>query len=183
MNCSAIQRSAWISGLLLLLASCSSEPAQDPHDFLLRSQSGPVSLNDFRGKVVLLFFGYTHCPDVCPATMNNIATALGRLEKKEADRVQTLFVTVDPERDNVARLKEYVAYFHPDILGLSGSIEQIKRAAGAYDVEFFRQGEDNAADYEIIHTSRLFLINTDGVLSDIMSHKTAPEENSSSQIK
>jgi protein SCO1/2 len=108
--------------------------------------------------------------------MNNVAEALRQLSDAEKARVQVLFVTVDPERDNVERLEKYSGFFHANIIGLSGSIEQIKRVAGAYGVEFFKQRTENEANYEVIHTSLLFLINGDGELSDIMSHKTAPED-------
>jgi protein SCO1/2 len=182
MTCLAIKRSArftvvWLLlGLLLLLSSCSSEIQQDPRDFLLQSQSGMVSLSDFRGQVVLLFFGYTHCPDVCPATMNNIATALHQLADDERANVQVLFVTVDPQRDSLEYLSEYLRFFQANIIGLSGTPEQIHQAAKAYEVGYFRQGTENNPDYQMLHSSKLFLINAEGKLSDIMGYKTASED-------
>jgi len=161
--------------LLLLLTSCGSNEVQNAKDFTLQSVNGPVSLHDFKDKKVLLFFGYTHCPDICPATMNNVAMALRSL-KAEAEKVQVLFVTVDPERDTAEHLAKYVAFFHPNIIGLTGTAEQIKSAAGAYDAEFFKQVTEGRQGYEVIHTSMLFLINSEGKILDIMSHHTEPDD-------
>ena len=161
---------------LLLLASCSAEPQnQNVKDFTLQSLQGPVSLHDYKDKVVLLFFGYTHCPDICPATMNNVANALRSLKAK-SDQVKVLFVTVDPERDSAEHLAKYVAFFHPNITGLTGTAEEIKSVAGAYDAEFFKQVAEGSKGYEMIHTSMLFLINSDAKILDIMSHHTEPDD-------
>lgn len=86
----------------------------------------PRRLEDFRGKVVVLFFGYTHCPDVCPTTLSDMAQALRLLTPEQARRVQVLFVTVDPQRDTPAMLKGFVTYFHPGFLGLHGSPEAVR---------------------------------------------------------
>ncbi|WP_176958495.1 SCO family protein [Mariprofundus sp. KV] len=164
-----------ITVALFLLSGCSSEPQADAKDFTLQSVNGPVSLHDFSDKTVLLFFGYTHCPDICPATMNNVATALRSL-KDHADNVKVLFITVDPERDSAEHLAKYVAFFHPNITGLTGSADEIKRAAGAYDAEFFKQVSEGREGYEMIHTSMLFLINSKGKILDVMSHHTEPDD-------
>lgn len=144
-------------------------------DFTLTSSQGLVSLHDFRGKAVLLFFGYTHCPDICPATLHHVGEAFDLMEPAELANAQALFITVDPERDTPAHLAEYVRFFHTGIIGLSGSVEDIRRVARSYGVEFFREGKDGG-DYQVIHTSRLFLINTAGGIADMMSHKTSPED-------
>lgn len=166
---------ALLAALLLLLVSCSSEVEQRTKGFTLSSLNGPVSLHDFKGKAILLFFGYTHCPDVCPATMNSVATALRTLGS-QAEQVSVLFVTVDPERDSLEHLEKYVAFFHPNIIGLSGSEEEIKEVASHFSVEFFKQGEKEKDGYEVIHTSRLFMINSSGDILDIMSHHTEPDD-------
>lgn len=107
--------------------------------------------------------------------MNNVAMALRSL-KTEADRVQVLFVTVDPQRDTADHLAKYVSFFHPNIIGLTGTPEAIKRTAGAYDAEFFTQESDGGDEYEMIHTSMLFMINNKGEILDIMSHHTEPDD-------
>jgi len=160
----------------LIMTSCSSEQQVKPNDFTLHAASGPVSLSDYRNQVVLLFFGYTHCPDVCPVTMNNVAIALRQLEARESDRIKVLFVTVDPLRDSAEHLAKYLEFFHPNIVGLTGSAQEIKKAASMYDVEFFIEDKKTDVAYEVVHSSFLFLLNGDGKTSDIMSHHTKPED-------
>ncbi|MES0371343.1 MAG: SCO family protein [Mariprofundaceae bacterium] len=146
-------------------------------DFTLQSSSGSVSLKQFRGKAVLLFFGYTHCPDVCPTTMSNLSETLDLLSEREREKVQPLFITVDPLRDSVEHLAKYVAFFHPKIIGLSGTTDEIKSVAQKYTVEYFKDGEESEADkYLISHTSYLFLINPEGEVSDLMSDHTSPAD-------
>ncbi len=145
-------------------------------DFTLHSNKGPVSLSQFRGQAVLLFFGYTHCPDVCPTTMTNVADAMALLSKDEEARVQPLFITVDPARDTVEHLARYVGFFHPKLIGLSGSEHEIKAVAEKYSVEFFRDDQSDAGEgnYYFNHTSYLFLISQDGEVVDMMSEHTTP---------
>ena len=100
-------------------------------DFTLQSATGPVTLKDYRGKVVLLYFGYTYCPDICPTSLTATAQALGQLAPAELARVQTLFVSVDPERDTPARLKDYGAFFHPSIIGVTGTAAANRRCRPA----------------------------------------------------
>src|SRR5512140_2760406 len=136
--------------LLSLLAACeqklpspfkasdvSAQYAQA--DFHLNDATGkPVSLADFRGKVVLLFFGYTHCPQICPTTLADLAQAM-RLLDKDADRVQVLFVTLDPERDTRELLAKYPPAFYPTFKGLSGDDMATAQAAQAFGVIYQKQ--------------------------------------------
>src|SRR4029077_20921149 len=104
------------------------------HDLQLTDFNGQArKLADFRGKAVVVFFGYTHCPDVCPTTMSELASAMKKLGA-EADKVQVLFVTVDPERDTPEILKQYVTAFDPHFLGLRGTPEQTAQAAKDFKV-------------------------------------------------
>ncbi len=170
-----------LAAIVSLFVAGSDEEAFDSGriggDFVLHSNSGPVSLQQFRGKLVLLFFGYTHCPDVCPTTMNHVAEALDLLSEGERAKVQPLFITVDPMRDSVEHLSRYVAFFHPKIIGLSGSMDEIRQVAEKYSVEFFSDEGDRQGDsYLVSHASYLFLINTQGEVSDMMSDHTAPAD-------
>lgn len=124
----------------------------------------PRSLADFRGKIVVLFFGYTHCPDVCPTTLSDMAQALALLEPDQARRVQVLFVTVDPERDTPEMLKRYVTYFHPSFLGLHGTPESVARAAREFKVTYRRHTEPGATDYLIDHTAGSYVLDGQGRL-------------------
>ena len=145
-------------------------------DFTLSAVSGPVSLHDYQGKVVLLFFGYTYCPDICPAILDHVASAFDLLSEAELEKVQGVFVTVDPERDSPQHLAEYVGFFHPRFIGLSGTEKQISEAARAYQVEYHRVDSDSVEKYAMIHTIYLFIIGPDGKVVDMMSHKTRPED-------
>ena len=98
-------------------------------DFTLMSDKGPVRLEDFRGKVVPIYFGFTHCPDVCITSLSAIAAALDKLTDDERSQIQPLFISIDPERDDPARVGEYARYFDPSIIGLTGSLDEVSKVA------------------------------------------------------
>lgn len=132
-------------------------------DFALQDGSGQThTMADFRGKFSLVFFGFTNCPDVCPTTLSEVAQVMDDLGA-EADRVQPLFVSIDPQRDRRQGLTEYVTAFHPAILGLSGSDAATKDAADSFKI-FFGREEDPAAPngYTMSHSPGLYLIGPDG---------------------
>jgi cytochrome oxidase Cu insertion factor (SCO1/SenC/PrrC family) len=116
---------------------------------------------DFRGKLVVLYFGYTYCPDVCPTELQSISLALDKLGAA-AEAVQPLFITVDPERDTPARLAEFVASFHPRLIGLTGSLAEIRMTATAYRTFFAKNGATASGEYSIDHTGFIYLIGKDG---------------------
>jgi protein SCO1/2 len=131
--------------------------------FTLENGNGKqVSDRDFRGKYMLVYFGYTFCPDVCPTTLNEVADALDRLGPK-ADRLQPIFITVDPRRDTAPVMKQYTAAFSPRLLGLTGTPEQIAKVAKEYRVYYAEHrtgpGPD---DYSMDHSSILYLMGPDG---------------------
>jgi protein SCO1/2 len=129
-------------------------------DFKLTDHNGkPRTLQDFRGKVVVLFFGYMHCPDVCPTTMADLSQVMDRLGR-DADRVQVLFVTVDPERDTQALLAQYVPAFHPSFLGLYGDPGSTAQVAKVFNVMYQKQATPTG--YNVDHSAGSFLIDTDG---------------------
>lgn len=143
--------------------------------FQLTDHTGKaVTEADFRGKSLLVFFGYTFCPDVCPTTLYEVARALEALGDK-AKNLTPVFITVDPERDTPARLKEYVANFHPAIVGLTGTPEQIRQVAKEFRV-YFAKVPDKAGDpnaYLMDHSSILYLMGPDGAFKAHFSHDTA----------
>lgn len=129
-------------------------------DFHLTDHNGkPRTLADFRGKVVVLFFGYTHCPDVCPTTLADMALVMRKLDK-DADRVQVLFVTVDPERDKPELLAQYVPAFNPSFLGLYGDAQATAQAAKAFEIIY--QKQPTTSGYNMDHTAGSILIDTQG---------------------
>lgn len=146
-------------------------------DFVLDSANGPVSLVDLRGNVVLIYFGYTWCPDICPTNLVLIAAALKALTPDELERVQVLFVTVDPERDSVERLAEYSGYFHPEIIGLTGTPEQIAEVAKLYGAAYRRTDlADSAMGYVVDHSAYSHLVDTQGKLVRNLDHATPSAE-------
>jgi len=145
-------------------------------DFTLHSANGPLSLHDLKGKVVLLYFGYTFCPDICPTSLAFNSQALATLDKTELDKVQMLFVSVDPERDTLDKLKAYTAYFHPSILGLSGTPEEIAKAAKLYGASYARQETGSAGGYVVDHSAYTYVIAPDGSLFKSLDHGTPPPQ-------
>lgn len=145
-------------------------------DFTLHSASGPLSLHDLKGKVVLLYFGYTFCPDICPTSLGFTSQALSMLDKAELDKVQMLFVTVDPARDTLDKLKAYTAYFHPSILGLSGTPEEIARVSKNYGAVYARQETGSAGGYVVDHSANTYVIAPDGSLFKSLDHGTPPAQ-------
>lgn len=121
------------------------------------------TLADFKGKVTLVFFGFTHCPDVCPTTLLEFKQVL-ELLGREAQRLQPIFITVDPERDTRAVLRDYTAAFDPRILGLTGSPDLIRRAADSFRVQYEKVREPGAApeNYTMNHTAGMVLLDGQG---------------------
>lgn len=146
-------------------------------DFTLASADGPVALQVLRGKVVLVYFGYTYCPDVCPTALAATAGGLALLRPDELAGVATIFVSVDPERDTPERLKEYATFFHPAITGVTGTPEALADVARRYGVFYARQQVATAGDgYVVDHTSDTYVIGRDGRLDGRIPHGASPEE-------
>ncbi len=154
-------------------------PARNPSSLI----GGPFSLQtgdgktltdaDMKGRPFLVYFGYTHCPDICPTTLAQISDALRRLPGKP---LRTLFVTVDPERDTAAMMADYVSSFDPRIVGLSGSPEQIAAIEKAYRV-YARKGPAQAnGDYSMDHSSVVYLMDANGAFVEALNMERPPEE-------
>jgi len=143
--------------------------------FELQSQDGRVvTEKDLLGHPSVIFFGYTHCPDVCPTAlfeMTQVYEALG----KDADRLKTYFITVDPERDDKALVSVYLSSFDPRITGLTGSPEQIQKAIRAYRV-YARKVEDKSGSYVMDHTALVYLMDRQGRFVSSLNLDRAPEE-------
>jgi cytochrome oxidase Cu insertion factor (SCO1/SenC/PrrC family) len=136
------------------------EPVGGP--FALTDHTGkPRTDADFRGKLLLVYFGFTRCPDICPADLQNIGLALDKLGPT-GETVQPLFITVDPERDTPAHLADYVTMFHPRLIGLTGDAASIRKAADAYKVYYAKVANEAGTDYTVDHTAFSYLIGADG---------------------
>jgi protein SCO1 len=170
-----------LSLCLSLLAACGNEPPPlkarpTGGDFVLQSAAGPVDTQALRGKVLLIYFGYTNCPDICPASMGAGAQALTALAADERARTRMIMVSVDPERDTPQKLKEYAAYFHPDMLGVTGSPAEIERVAKSFGAGYQRQAAAADGSYAVDHTSNTYLIGPDGKLEAILPLGTPTAE-------
>ena len=162
--------------LMLLCVSASGEGFAVGGEFSLTSADGSsYSLANSRGKVVVLSFGYTFCPDVCPTALGTIGTALNRLTEDEVERIDALFVSLDPDRDTPERLREYTRYFHPRLLGLTGSAEQLRSVADRYRVRYDFVGKGEREHYSMDHGASLYLIDAEGKLFRILPHGLPPQ--------
>ena len=171
---------------LLLIGGCGEAEAPSPYraiditwqhgqaNFQLQDFNGkPRTLKDFRGKVVVLFFGYTHCPEVCPTTLADLAQVMRQLGD-DANRVQVLFVTLDPARDTPALLAKYVTSFNPNFLGLYGDAAATDRAAKSFGVNYEKQ-YDQSGGYTLDHTDGMYLVGPRGKPLLISPYAQRPE--------
>lgn len=137
-------------------------------DFVLQTATGPLDSKTLRGKVLLVYFGYTHCPDICPASLASGGQALKALTPAERQRVQMVMISVDPKRDTVQRLKEYTAYFHPDMLGATGSPEEVAALAKAFGAGYVIQAPKADGRYAVDHTTSTYVVGPDGKLAQVV---------------
>ena len=139
-------------------------------DFALTDHTGkPRMLADFSGKAVVVFFGYTRCPDVCPTTMAELKQVLGRLGE-DAKRVQVLFITVDPERDTQALLAQYVPAFDPSFLGLYGDLQATAKVAREFKVFYQKVPGSRPDNYTVDHTAASYVFDPQGRLRLLVRH-------------
>jgi protein SCO1/2 len=180
-------RAAVWAAALFVLTAC--QPAPQPpvfqatditgaafaRDFRLTDHNGRIrTLADFRGQVVAIFFGYTHCPDVCPTTLSDFAAAL-KLLGEQAGRVQVIFVTLDPQRDTPEILKQFVPAFNPSFLGMYTDADTLKRLAKEYKVVYQKTSIKAADDYLIDHSAGTYIYDPRGHLRLLMPYGSSPE--------
>ncbi len=143
-------------------------------DFTLTSADGPVSLSDYRGKLVVLYFGYTFCPDVCPTTLSDVNRALAQLGDK-AEEVQLIMVSVDPARDTPQKLTEYVEFFNPTFVGVTGTDDEVRSVATLYGIWYEAHEEEGASGYLVDHTATLNIIDEEGHLKLLIGYGTGAD--------
>ena len=181
---------SWLWLLLCVgLIACGRQEAEEPR-FVGTDISGaefgnalaltdhhgtPRKLADFRGKVVALFFGYTHCPDVCPTTMDDLSKAL-RLLEGERSQVQVLFVTLDPERDTQEVLAQYVPSFDESFIGLYGDMATTEQVAKDFKLFYKKQASGGKSGYTIDHSAGIYVFDKKGALRVFMNHGQKPQD-------
>jgi len=144
-------------------------------DFVLTDQNGDrFDTATLRGKIIFLFFGYTTCPDACPMTLSKLARVYDLLGQ-EADRVQTVYVSVDPDRDTVETIREYLSYYSHPVVGLTGTFQEIKDVAGDFGVFYSKSEEETEAGYLVDHTTLVYLIDGKGKLRYLSHPEDEPE--------
>ena len=179
-------RSLFIAVLLVLLAACSPKPefkniditgsTSFGKDFSLLDPDGNIrTLADFKGKVVVMFFGYTQCPDICPTTLTEMQQVMA-LMGPQSDKVQVLFVTVDPERDTAVILKQYVPSFDPRFLGLRPADEAaLEKVTKDFKIYYKKVPGSSPGSYTIDHTAGSYAFDPEGRLRLYIKHAQGPE--------
>jgi protein SCO1/2 len=142
---------------------------------LVNGAGETVRDTDMRGKYMLVYFGYTFCPDICPTALGGLGTALDMLPQEQLDKVQPIFISVDPKRDHGEDLAAYSQAFHPTILGLTGPMDEINRVAAAYGARFAVHGDPESDDYSIDHTSIIYVMDPEGRFLTQFTHNASPD--------
>jgi protein SCO1/2 len=174
-------KSPFLGGLVLILAAMLLSACPDSGmgervlvarpdggDFVLQSAAGPVDTKALRGNVLLIYFGYVNCPDICPMSMAAGAAALNALTPAERAKTRMIMVSVDPERDTPAGLKDYVAYFHPAMIGAVGTATETAAIAKSFGAGYQRQPTRPDGTYAVDHSSQTYVVGPDGKLMELL---------------
>ena len=151
-------------------------PVQHDNHVFLRTEEGPMNLTKYHNKYVLLYFGYTYCPDVCPTSLAKLKTALSELSEAERSKVQVIFVSVDPERDTPEKLNEYAKVFGTDFIGATGTRTEIDLVTESLGVKYKINPPDENGNYSVDHSAYTYVIDPNGYLVMIWSHEIRSEE-------
>lgn len=164
-------RRAWVVAIALLLAGCGEDPWYGKEitglmpelEFRLTDEAGrDVTESVFEGRPVAMYFGFTNCPDICPTTLARLSAAARRLPDDLQDQLQLAFVSVDPDRDDPAQLDRYTGAFSDRMLGLTGSQKQLQALTRRYRITYGYEAPDANGDYEVSHSSAVFVFDADG---------------------
>ncbi len=166
----------WLVGLVDRSATDKGYPGLGG-EFTLESVDGPVSLSDLAGKVVVLYFGYVSCPDACPMTMGKVSAAMQKMTPEQRAEVRVVMISVDPERDTVQMLDNYMSFFGEEFIGLTASPETIDQVARNYRVLYQKVDMPGSGmEYTVDHSSNTYVIDRSGVVRFIVSHGSPYEE-------
>jgi protein SCO1 len=181
----AVWRPLALLALLASLIACQDSRPELPvntrlgGEFVLMDQQGLMfNSEDLRGNVVLMFFGFTHCPDICPATLARTVSTWKELGERERRNVKVVFVSFDSERDTPEHLRAYLAFFDPSVIGLTGNAEAIAEVAARYGVVYMQESapETDPDNYMFAHSDFVYLLDTDGRVRKLFKSQFDPEE-------
>ncbi len=190
-KCVLLSRSGWAATIIALglvlgwtvsrwlpadNARVSLSQAPPGGDFVLQAPQGPFRLSEQRGKVVLIYFGYTFCTDICTTNLALMAQALNALSEEELAKVQGVFISVDPQRDSLDLLAPYTNHFHPSIVGMSGDPDDVARVATQYGAAYRKVEGESQGGYLVAHTSNTYVIAPDGSLHATLPHAAPAQE-------
>ncbi len=145
-------------------------------DFTVETVNGLVSLSDFRDKIVVLYFGFLNCPDVCPTSMMTIKSALKKLPQNIQEKTQVILISVDPDRDDTSALAKFAGHYNPAFVGATAESTVLDQITQQYAAYYSVNSSEDEDDYEVRHSSRYYLIDTNGQLVDAMRHSTTINE-------
>lgn len=139
-------------------------------NFTLHDGDKKVVFDDYSGKIRFIFFGYTSCPDICPTGLAFITSSLKQLTEEELSNVQVFFISVDPDRDTAEKLRDYTKYFHPKILGITGTKSEIDAVVKLYGAAYRKVESDSAMGYLVDHSASVYVVNQKGKVVDMLPH-------------
>lgn len=163
----------------ILLAACSPAPQSGRPagaDFVLQGPNGAVDTKHYRGKLMLVFFGYVNCPDVCPTSLAAMNEVLNGMTPEERANIQPILISVDPARDTPESLKNYAAYFHPSLVGVTGTPEQIATLAKAFGAGYIKQPDRSDGSYAVDHSASTYIVGKNGKLLAILPYGAPADE-------
>jgi len=150
---------------------------EQKYNFTVNTIDGEVSKEDFKGKALAIYFGYTYCPDVCPTSLSSLSQALKSFDEEKTKEFTGLFISVDPDRDKLANLKEYAKYFHPNFIGATSNKENIDDITKRYETYYEKIDlDDSAMGYSVSHTSYIYLFDKDGKFRAKVDHFSDPSK-------
>lgn len=155
---------------IIFLNACA--PKKEPIYFSLNTPGGVYESKQDSGKVLLVYFGFLSCPDFCPNTLQTLSTVLNSLVPENRKNVRLIFIDVDPERDTPENIKKYLDFFYPGIIGLTGTIPELKTVAGLFHASFEKVQLESKMGYTIDHSTSVYVVNAHGFLSDTIPHGT-----------
>lgn len=146
---------------------------------LINQDGGKSSDTDFAGQYRIIYFGYSYCPDVCPVDLQRLMQGLALAEKNDpslAEKIQPIFITIDPERDRPEQLKQYVAAFHPRLIGLTGSVDEIAEVAKKYLIIYGKREDEGASEYLVDHSRQAYLFGPEGEPIALLPYDGTPQQ-------